>query len=295
MIRRDFANDPQVLAFVQWLAARLDTIQVQLNIPSHRRFVPSGVNVKVTGFNAVTTAYMWRATGMQNGDWKSTENHCGALASALQAAVAAGDLAGTQEAALRIIEWGGGNQTKGAYPFLMSLGANLVTYLQQTNRAFTLVTADTNSMVPPVEAMNSMLTKVHAFLAIDGLPIYDSRVAVATATLVEAWRQDTLPPHMLAATPIPASLHFPTVNGRNLTRTTVWRKYPNATRPQHLSQYNRASAMAWSSAKIRLGWLMEELLASQPNVFPAATTLPEKMRALEAALFMIGYDVQCLP
>lgn len=50
-----------------------------------------------------------------------------------------------------------------------------------------------------IEEMNSMLTKVHAFFALDGLPIYNSRVAAAIATLIELWRtesgriQQTLP------------------------------------------------------------------------------------------------------
>jgi hypothetical protein len=294
MNRHQFLNAPEVISFVRWIAPHLKTIPVSLSIPQHNRFVPGGVNIRVVGADAVTSAYMWRAAGMTKGDWVSTRTHCSTLAVAMRKSVNAGNHADSLEAAWRIIQWGGGNQTNGAYPFLLQLGANLVPYLRRAEQAFRLKQADTNAIVPPVTAMNSMLTKVHAFLATDGLPIYDSRVAVATATLVETWRRATLSPNMLAVTPIPDALHFPTLNGRDTSRVTVWRRFPNAIKPKHLYLYNPATALAWSGAKIRLAWLMEELLNNQPDLFATEGTLADRMRALEAALFMIGYDVMCL-
>jgi hypothetical protein len=276
------------------MAPRLRTIRVNLAIPPHPRYVPRGVHVAAVGVDAVTAAYMWRATGMAVGDWTDTTRHCAALANALRAAVAAGNVPVALQAAWQVIRWGGGNQVKGAYPFLSSLGASLIPYLKNAERSFRLATADTTAISPPVIAMNSMLTKVHAFLAKDGLPIYDSRVASAAATLVEAWRQSTLSPSALVVMPIPAALHFPAVNGRTQTRVTVSRKYPTARKPARLTQYNTSSAREWSSAKIRLGWLMGEMLGAQPSVFATLGGMADRMRALEAALFMIGYDVACL-
>lgn len=294
MNRHQFLNDPDVIAFTDWLAPQLQTLPVNLAIPHHPRFVPGGVSVNVSGIDAVTAAYMWRSTGMANGNWESTTAHCSLLAETLRAAVATNDVAGTLEAAWKIIQWGGGHKKNGAYKFLQKLDNKLILYLKQTSQAFSITNADTNTIVQPVMAMNSMLTKVHAFLATDGLPIYDSRVAVAIATLVETWRQASIPPDVLTNTPIPDALHFPTVNARNSARATVLRRFPNAVKPKHIHAYNPTSAQTWSGAKLRLAWLMEALLTKETPKGLEILALPDRMRALEAALFMIGYDVRCL-
>lgn len=292
MTHDDFVGDPHVNAFVNWLQPRFSTLRVELNIPHHPRFVPGGVHGVFVGVEAVTNAYLWRSTEMTTGDWDETLRHTALLSQNLRMAVANRDNNATLNSAWKVIEWGGGNKTTGAYPFLENLGPNLVPYLLQVQAAFALTTADAGLLVPPVQKMNSMLTKVHAFLATDGLPIYDSRVAVAIGTLVEAWRQD--PQSALAATPIPRALHFPTVPARNPERATVTRKFPTATKPAHLREYNTTNCAAWSSAKVRLAWLLQQLLFSNPMTFNAAGAMPDRMRALEAALFMIGYDVNCL-
>lgn len=292
--RHQFVTDPHVVNFVARLAPRLTVLPVTLAIPHHRRFVPGGIRGAFVGVDAVTAAYMWRSAGMATGDWAATSLHTARLSRSLCAAVAARDHVAAIEAAWEVIRWGGGNRSAGAYPFLANMGADVIPYLLRAQAAFDLAAADEAAIAPPVVRMNSMLTKLHAFLATDGLPIYDSRVATATATLVEAWRQERLAPATLAVTPIPATLHFPTVPGRTPSRVTVRRKFPTATEPAHLGTYNAAACAVWSSAMIRLGWLLQELLTAQPAAFPGAGSLAHRMRALEAALFMIGYDVSCL-
>src|SRR6185312_17000697 len=57
-----------------------------------------------------------------------------------------------------------------------------------------------------VRFMGSMLSKVHALNAKDGLPIYDSRMAAAISALAETHRRDVLrSPNM------PTELSFPAV------------------------------------------------------------------------------------
>lgn len=296
MNRSQFLADPDVIAFINWLALRLPTLPVRLSVPFHPRYVPvkGGVSANLIGVDAVTTAYMWRATGMTNGDWPTTQTHCSALAQMIRTAVVNGDPVATLQSAWKIIEWGGGNQSTGAFVFLDRMQARVVPYLRTTESVFRLATADTGMLVPPVEQMNAMLTKVHAFLATDGLPIYDSRVAAAIATLVEMWRRATLPSHTLPATPIPVALNFPSLSSRGKRRRTVAIKFHDAVLPKHLQGYTTSTARAWSCAKIRLGWLMEALLCKQSAVYASVGALSDRMRALEAALFMIGYDVTCL-
>jgi hypothetical protein len=68
-----------------------------------------------------------------------------------------------------------------------------------------------------------MLAKLHALRATGGLPIYDSRVAAAIATLAQRWRFDA----NLPATRLPTELIFPAADRRR----TVLCKFPNAESP----------------------------------------------------------------
>ncbi len=293
MNRHTFIENSNVISFVEWMGAQLLSLPISLDIQSSK-FVPGGISLDVQGIEAVTANYKWRASGMQLGDWEETSAHCESMSKAIQEAVATNDTSRSLDAAWAIIEWGGGNRKKGAYPILSGLGDALVSYLRQTRDAFRLDTGNTAGVAPPVIAMNAMLTKVHAFLATDGLPIYDSRVAVAMATLVEAWRRATIASDQLASVSIPPELMFPSLAARNKQRERVTLRYADAVLPMHLYSYNERNAAIWSATKLRLGWLMEALLLAQPSIFKSAGRMPERMRALEAALFMIGYDVRCL-
>ncbi len=172
----------------------------------------------------------------------------------------------------------------GAIPFLESL-PEARTYLDNVKAELTLETA----VIPPegdllaVCRMNSMLTKIHAFNSEDGLPIYDSRVAAAIATLVEIWRRESKIP----SSQFPMALSFPEVGGGGCRRS-VRARYKDAVRPPVLryptskqTEEQLRHASAWASAKVRLGWLLSDLL-DKPSV--------AGMSALEACLFMAGYD-----
>ena len=226
------------------------------------------------------------------GDWAHTKPHLASLADALRVAVAAGNELRTLCACTNILAWGGNrNWAIGAYPFLHRMATGmppgLCDYIRDTGTAFQLPHADTGRIAPPVRMMNSMLTKVHALYATDGLPIYDSRVAAAIASLVECWRVA----NGLNTNPLPPFLVFPAT-----TRTrTVFRRFPRAAYGPRVLVYGTAGTHAeWSGAKLRLGWLMEEVLKRLPNLFQAEMTISGRMHAFEACLFMIGYDVACL-
>ena len=55
-------------------------------------------------------------------------------------------------------------------------------------------------------------------------------------------------------------------------------------------------ANEWSSCKVRLGWLIEEILKKAEMLgrplFVSEKSVAAKMHAFEAALFMMGFDVE---
>ena len=188
-----------------------------------------------------------------------------------------------------ILKFGGDrNRRKGAYPFLHGL-TSPSGYLSAAARQLSLATADL-TVLGNVAKMNSMLTKVHALAATDGLPIYDSRVAAAVATLVEIYRSCKSPGWQS----VPPLLMFPSLDlARDVT--TLFR---GAMSHGSLASRTASTTVPWTRAKIRLGWLMEEVLKRQPALIPASaprgSSVSARMHAFEAALFMIGYDARCL-
>jgi hypothetical protein len=171
----------------------------------------------------------------------------------------------------------------------MATAGTLCQYITDTGASFSLATARLSALTPPVGMMNSMLTKVHALYAQDGLPIYDSRVAAAIASLVEMWRVDT----GKSGGPLPSVLAFPAT----MTSRTVVSLFPHSNHPGVMVYGAPGTVAQWSSAKVKLGWIMESVLQKLPKLFSACYPNPclaDRMHAFEASLFMIGYNVACL-
>lgn len=284
-----FRASPDVAAFLDWMATRHRTLSIDLDIKSSR-FVPGGIRTRVTGLDALLGHYRWQTLGSKEGDWAETRQGLKALGAALRQAIDRGDEAAALDACGAILAWGGNrNWQKGAYPYLAALHAQrqLVPYLEQARQDFALAGAIVDGPRPQAAKMNSMLTKVHALAATDGLPIYDSRVAAAIAALVEAWRRAT----GRASAPLPAPLVFPaTMADRSVLHLFAGAEDPGAM--SYAPQKTTETAKRWSSAKIRLGWLMQAILDRDAGLF--AKEAPDRMHAFEASLFMIGYDVACL-
>lgn len=290
MDQNAFRSCPDVLQFTQWLAERHQSFSVTLAIKS-TRFVPGGISADVTGLNAILRYYRWRTAGTDTGDWRETQQRLQTLRHAVQNAIESANDDQVFEACREIFVWGGDrNPRVGALPYLAQLRTDekLTTYLEQARCAFALDSAILDDRQPPAGKMNSMLTKVHALASSDGLPIYDSRVAAAIAALVELWRREA----GFVDQPLPPALTFPATTPDR----SVAHLFADAQDPGLLSYApkNAADTAArWSTAKIRLGWLMRQVLEQADGLFVREEE-GSRMHAFEASLFMIGYDVRCL-
>jgi hypothetical protein len=297
MNRREFLQDESIAGFVSWLAKSLGDLSVNLDIKD-TKFVPGGLRTKCSGFDEVLTNYKWCPSKEDQAtcDWVGTKRKLENLTRALRDA---GKNPGDGEVRLldacnRIIQWGGSpGLGNGAGKFLKRLQAEgrLNAYLKYCAAKFFLQDADSDDFVG-VEDMYSMLTKIHALYATDGLPIYDSRVAVAIAALIELARRDRPKPWA----DVPKVLCFPAVPSRMGKGRRVRDLFDDAHNPGDLRwQKDRVQLAArWSSAKVRLGWIMQAVLECSDKLFESEGNAPSRMRAFEASLFMIGYDVKCL-
>lgn len=281
MNKNQFLDDNAVKSFINWLSSNLSKIEINLKI-GKSRFVPNAINEKIIGIDNVLQHYQWKSIGMQSGSWNETKARLGELSAKLKSAVTSKDDNATLDACKDILSWGGNrNWNVGAFPFLQSKAKNkkLCEYIREVGAAMRLSDADTTRLSPALENMNAMLTKVHALYAEDGLPIYDSRVAAAIASLVELWRIK----QGLSSVILPAALSFPaTVSTRS-----VYQAFPDSQFDPGLMK----SHIAWADAKVRLGFLLQAVLESNHDLF---SDEKNRMHAFEACLFMIGYNVKCL-
>jgi hypothetical protein len=287
MKKDEFLKDDDVRRFIDWLVSNLPELHICLRL-KRSKFVPNGVDKNFTGFGNVLPHYIWKSSGMVTGDWRETKTHLSTLSNTLRTEVVRGSEPSTLDACRGILEWGGNrNFSVGAFPFLRHLASNseLCDYISNTANTFLLNAADEASLAPPVAKMNAMLTKVHALYAQDGLPIYDSRVAAAIASLVEIWRRD----NGKEKEPLPNVLTFPAT----MISRTVLKLFPSALHPGVLIYGSNTTPAAWSSAKVRLAWIMEAVLLRLQELFAAEGRSADRMHAFEASLFMIGYDVTC--
>lgn len=128
-------------------------------------------------------------------------------------------------------------------------------------------TADDNRL-SHIPRLNSGFTKIYS-LMLDRFPIYDSRVAAALALLVRQYCVET------EQTAIPHPLRFSLPPGRAAGRLVAG--FPNA--------YGTAQ---FAVANLRAAWLMDAMSRrGRFGELPPAN----RLRALEAALFMVGFRV----
>lgn len=296
MNRKQFLDDPEVAEFVTWLAAFAGRLRVELNIGRSRR-VPEGVVKTVHGFDGVIDAYVWHAgwnddnnSPVESLDWDSTARSLKRLGETFRAALASQSDEATMRACLAAFEWGGErNIAVGARPFLEAKRASgqLVTYLKATREAFRLSSGRLDQL-GAIENVNSMLTKVYALASDDGLPIYDSRVAAAMASLVELFRVRT----RRAWRQVPAELLFPTMDAAPRRKLVGLHAAALISKGAAIYYTQPDMAARWASAKLRLGWIAEDLLRQAPQLLSAQAH--SRLHAFEASLFMIGYDVRSL-
>ncbi|AUT75756.1 hypothetical protein C2L64_46370 [Paraburkholderia hospita] len=296
MNQQQFLNDIEVNAFVEWLAGFADRLLVDLNINRSAR-VPTAVVRHVQGFDSLTDTYVWRAnwedddgTQVDSLCWDSTAQSLARLGKKLRTALESQSADAVMTACEAIFRWGGErNSGRGARPFLNVKHANgqLVDYLVAAREAFSLKRGRLDQL-HVIELVNSMLTKIYALASGDGLPIYDSRVAAAIASLVEVYRIETHRDWQQ----VPGKLLFPTMAAES--RRMLIGLHPDALiSTGTVMRYQDADMSArWASAKLRLGWIIEDVLRRAPNLLSSQPH--SRHHAFEASLFMIGYDVRCL-
>ena len=292
MNKTEFLNIPDVANFVDWLSNDLSSRSFHLDIASSR-FVPAGLKTTVTGIDNILTNYRWNTywddtranEKIASSDWESTKKSLSRLSKWLNDAVNAGDQKQTFDATRAVLKWGG---VSGARKLLRPLyeRGELIRYLQ-TVKNLIAVDSPIGHSLTSINSQNilkydSGLTKIHALHENNGSPIYDSRVAAAISLLYQLHRES-------APSSVKSALSFPCGSARG----NQLRNPGDLGFKKSKTFYYQIEGYEWAQTQTQLGWIFSDLLKKNPTLFKSEGSLADRAHALEACLFVIGYDLRC--
>lgn len=303
MTRDEFLNDPYVRRFVDWLAANDERLGFRIE-PSPRARFNGGRPFSADGLEAALAGYRRPADVVlpvlegdcsaawarrRCADWETTVEMLEELREGLAAALAADDAAAALAWCAAILDWGvkgrgeatlrrlRGVRAAGALPIVLRELAALIgdeTVSDPTTR-FAAATA-------PLGGgrrgwMSSGLAKTITVLDERAI-IYDSRVAAALGQIVCLWIIDE--DDLMG---VPQALRFSWSGGHGGKRRPAL-----CARDEHPRMERD---VRWFDDQRRASWLARAVLERDPALFGEVGGPTRRLRALEAALFVVGYDV----
>lgn len=275
---------PHVSGFISWLASELDSESTFQHSYINRRSLEQWSCVSL--FNAFEL-YRWNHPGNTRLNFKGGSCfHSNGLA----LAALCQDLADANHedslilrAAVDVMRWGGVTARNESWLCANELGLGRM--VQEVQAA--IDAGNTESLVLRSKALrfNSGMTKVYSLLCKDFI-IYDSRVAAGLGWLVVKYCQA----HNLFK--VPEALCFPWAAAKESDTALV---------PKHrnpgiggLKFKGLRSGHHHATWNMRASWVLGSVLthpSAAGSRFHSVSTPNEPLRALEAALFMIGYDL----
>ena len=197
----------------------------------------------------------------------------------LRQSVAAGDSDACQKVCLQILEWGGVTNGNSAKIEAKHQVGTLISFFNNAQRVLAADVADEAS--PPSIEMNAGFTKLYALLLPDFI-IYDSRVGAALGLLVRWHCQEA------SLKKIPAALQFGYPTGRTTQADSEQSRRNPSTSDYQFFRLTHDKPIEWTRHNLRANWLLSEVLRKTRSRFNDEAN---PLRALEAALFMVDYQV----
>lgn len=266
MNRAEYLQDPDVGDFLNW-AEPLVRIERCLPVSEQQPFVTLSDAFEDYKWDfSVTLPGEGKPQG--GSSYERTVSVLTALRKQLFESEKRGDADEFRQAAAAVLHWGrvGGHNEK----YLDRLGDEALPRLTSNARLLDPATAELGrlSVVAP---MNSGYSKIYSLL-VDGLPIYDSRVACALASLVRMFC------HEEGREAVPEALRVDVP----LDRATVCRD-PSCEQFR-FERIAAGSTTRYARSNVKAAWLLGKLAKHPPF-----SQESDPLHALQSALFMIGY------
>ncbi|WP_205194575.1 hypothetical protein [Burkholderia sp. Ax-1719] len=285
MTKDDYVKDKFVAQFIEWMSAKLDDETFAHGYTMRR----TGQRWTCTSIFNAYEKYQWRHSGVPSlgvprGDtFESNAAALAALRAELISALAAGDDNRVCAAACAIVIWGGvgpGNLT-----WLTANKLGLAALIAAIRDALDANDSAYPGLMAADLRFTSGMSKVYS-LACKRFVIYDSRVAAALGLAVVRFCREA------GLEAVPAGLQFPWAppNAAPNADNPPMRD-PRVNNFDFLRLRSGAQHAKWN---LFASWVLAaivEKLDGGNSGFAKIEAKADRLRALEAALFMIGYDL----
>jgi hypothetical protein len=265
MRKDEYLSSQTVRDFITWVEMPLDT---------PRAFIHSYIKKKgkkVYEFDSLYSAY-------EKYDWPYSIDE---YSISLITGIADSDEQACVSACHDILKWGG--VFRGNGDRVSRLGQNLSSYLRSVRERLALDLLSKDYFFPGMQ-MTSGFSKIYSAY-IDDYIIYDGRVGAALGLLVKKFCiHNNLPC-------VPHELRFSWARGleSNTASGSISRRNPSCDKYKfpELVYYRPEEYL---ENNIRANWLLSAISENTKSKF-SGIDKPHRLRSLEQALFMIGYDV----
>ena len=269
MNRSEYLRDSSVEAFIDWLRPH---IRGDCRFQHKFTLLKPHRDWRCNSIWEAYENYWWPIPGRNTGSFEANQGELDRLAAAVRRARDGDNRDGFIEAACGILRWGGVTRSNGKT--LRDLGGAALSTFRAASLLLDPSHADT-SRLDGVRYMNAGWTKVYA-LMLDGLPIYDGRVGAAMGYLVQRYCVSA----RLCQVPTRLRFRWGAAKGRHnrnpLTRSL---RFPGLT---------ATTPRTWAECNLGAAGILGEVC--REGRFGGLVT-HRQLRALEAALFMIGYEL----
>ena len=186
-------------------------------------------------------------------------------------------------AAIDVMIWGG--VRRGNVNWLLRNEAGLVKLINDTRLAFEARDTTHATLTSPDLRFNAGMTKVYSLVCSDFI-IYDSRVAAALGWAVVKYCRSR------GISRVPDGLRFPWAPGYEVANARA----PKQRNPRDgdLTFPRLQSGPMHAEWNMRTNWILTDVLAQEDSHLGDFSLIADegtRLRALESALFMIGYDL----
>ncbi len=279
MNKQEYLNSKIVFDFVNWVSPKLDTNYTHNYFIDHRNSSWIKFNFGNNYWNCTSIYDAYLKYHWEGSSFAATSILLNGYEASLRTALANNNNTNIDLACRNILRWGGQRVFTRNYEWIQKL-PNLSNYFNANIAALNPITFNDDKILVRangVDRFNAGFTKIYS-LCIDNFIIYDSRVGLALCNLISQF--------LIAngITNIPNELHFKIPPGSSAKR------HPRLINGFAFGKTN-GSISQYQICNLRSTWLFEKILQNNPNSL--FNTLPnaQRIRALEAAFFMIGYSI----
>jgi hypothetical protein len=285
MNKKKYLKEPDVKDFVEWFARAIDDRTI-----THSYMRPHAPLLSLNGLPDALKRYDWpfklalpgARTVTTGSTYRENSEALGLLQQGLTAGLSDRKADVALSWSIAVMEWGG--VRNGNVAWLTANAKGLTTSIKSA--AQTLDRGDDSLAVlgPKIPRFNSGMSKIYSLVASDWI-IYDSRVAAALSWFVAYWCIQT------KQKSVPDLLRFPCMRPKE--GATKWKSRNPSCGALHFPWMGSRPAV-FASWNMRASWIVGDAIKRSANQSTYRKS-SSPARALEAALFMWGYDLSFSP